>query len=85
VTKRERVEHDAPVPPSRQLADILRREILSGALPPRGRLPSILRLAEEHGVSTSTVQKSLRILKSEGRVESVPGYGTFVVGRRRSN
>ena len=72
------VEHGAPAPPSRQLAAILREQIESGALAPRTALPSILALAAEHHVSTGTVQKALRILKDEGLVESVPGYGTFV-------
>jgi GntR family transcriptional regulator len=73
------VEHGTPVPPSRQLADILREQIKSGALPPRTALPSILSLANEHHISTSTVQKSLKILKNEGLIVSVPGYGTFVL------
>ena len=67
------------MPPSRQLADILREQINSGALPPRAALPSILSLANEHHISTSTVQKSLKILKNEGLIMSVPGYGTFVL------
>jgi DNA-binding GntR family transcriptional regulator len=35
-------------------------------------------LATEHQVATNTVQKALRILKDEGLIVSVPGYGTFV-------
>jgi DNA-binding GntR family transcriptional regulator len=35
-------------------------------------------LAQEHEVATNTVRKALRILKDEGLVESVAGYGTFV-------
>jgi GntR family transcriptional regulator len=44
-------------------------------------LPSIVALAAEHRVTTNTVQKALRILKDEGLVTSVPGYGTFVAER----
>jgi GntR family transcriptional regulator len=73
------VERGTPVPPSRQLADILREQINSGALAPRTALPSILTLANEHHISTSTVQKALKILKGEGLIVSVPGYGTFVI------
>jgi DNA-binding GntR family transcriptional regulator len=72
------VQHGTSVPPSWQLADILREQIRSGALAPGDALPSILALAAEHHVSTSTVQKALKILKSEDLVTSVPGYGTFV-------
>ena len=35
-------------------------------------------LATKHQVTTNTVQKALRMLKDEGLVTSVPGYGTFV-------
>ena len=68
-------------PPSRQLAALLRAKIQSGELAPGDALPSIVALATEHGVTTNTVQKALRILKDEDLVESVPGYGTFVSER----
>jgi DNA-binding FadR family transcriptional regulator len=45
---------------------------------PGEALPSIVALAAEYRVTTDTVQKGLRILKAEGLVTSVPGYGTFV-------
>jgi len=45
---------------------------------PGEALPSIVALAAEYRVTTNTVQKGLRILKAEGLVTSVPGYGTFV-------
>jgi DNA-binding transcriptional regulator YhcF (GntR family) len=45
---------------------------------PGEALPSIVAFAAEYRVTTNTVQKGLRILKAEGLVTSVPGYGTFV-------
>jgi len=72
------VERGTAVPPSRQLAALLRDQIASGALAPGQVLPSIARLAQEHEVATNTVRKALTILKAEGLVESVAGYGTFV-------
>lgn len=72
------VQHGTPVPVSRQLAALIRDQIASGELAPGSALPSILKLAEEHHVATATVTKALRILKAEGLIESVPGYGTFV-------
>jgi len=59
----------------------LRTQIESGQLPPGTALPSIVNLATKHGVATNTVQKALRRLKEEGLIESVPGYGTFVIVR----
>lgn len=72
------VERGTPVPPSQQVAALIRAQIESGELPPGSPLPSIARLAQEHEIATNTVRKTLRILKAEGLIESVPGYGTFV-------
>ena len=75
------VQHGAAQPPSWQLAALLRAKIGSGDYAPGERLPAIVVLASEHKVTTNTVQKALRILKDEGLVTSVPGYGTFVAER----
>jgi DNA-binding GntR family transcriptional regulator len=72
------VQRGRPQPPSWQLAALLRDQIKSGELPSGSALPPIVTLASEHGVTTNTVQKALRMLKAEGLVTSVPGYGTFV-------
>lgn len=72
------VQHDTDVPPSQQLAAILREQIRSGQLPRGSRLPSIVNLADEHDISTSTVQKAMRILRTEGLIKTVRAYGTFV-------
>jgi DNA-binding GntR family transcriptional regulator len=75
------VQHGTPVPPSQQLAALLRDQIESGELAPGTALPSIVKLAGEHQVATATVTKALRILKAEGLIKAVPGYGTFVAER----
>jgi GntR family transcriptional regulator len=74
------VQHGGPQPPSRQLAALLRAKIKAGEYAPGEQLPAIVALAAEYHVTTNTVQKALRILKAEGLVESVAGYGTFVAG-----
>lgn len=66
---------------SRQIAADIRAKIEAGEYTPDVALPSIVKLAEQYGVATGTVQKALRILKAEGLVESEPAYGTFVVER----
>jgi DNA-binding GntR family transcriptional regulator len=75
------VQHGTSVPPWRQLAALLREQIESGELAPGSRLPSIVRLSQEHGIAVVTVQKALNALKAEGLIESTPGYGTFVTSR----
>jgi GntR family transcriptional regulator len=72
------INRDRPVPPYRQLAAIIRGRIESGELAAGSRLPSIMALAGEYGVAQITVQKALTLLKDEGLVVGVAGYGTFV-------
>ena len=72
------IRRGTPVPPYRQLAAILRGKAESGELPPGTQLPSILALSAEYGVATITVRKALAVLKAEGLVTGVPGYGTFI-------
>ncbi len=75
------IRRDTPVPPYLQLAAIIRSRAESGELAPGTRLPSILAMAGEYGVSVPTVRKALDVLKAEGVVVSTPGYGTFVAER----
>jgi GntR family transcriptional regulator len=72
------INRDRPVPPYRQLADIIRGRIGSGELAPGTRMPSITALAAQYEVAQITVQKALQLLKNEGLVVGVAGYGTFV-------
>ncbi|MEV0329798.1 winged helix-turn-helix domain-containing protein [Micromonospora echinospora] len=62
----------------RQLADLLRGRITSGDLAPGASLPSELRLAQEHGLSRTTVRQAIALLRSEGLVMVKPPRGTFV-------
>jgi DNA-binding FadR family transcriptional regulator len=52
-----------------QLATVLRDRIASGALPPGERLPSETAIAQQAGVSRSTVREALRKLEEAGFVE----------------
>lgn len=72
------INRDRPVPPYRQLAAIIRGRVQSGELAPGARLPAILAMAAEYQVSVPTVRKALALLKDEGLVTGVGGYGTFV-------
>jgi DNA-binding GntR family transcriptional regulator len=72
------VQRDTSVPPSQQIAAILRDRISAGTYPPDTRIPSRLQLASEFSVSPETAAKAVRILRDEGRVKVVPGYGVFV-------
>ena len=62
----------------RQLADLLRREIYSGALPPGAQLPTERELMDVHRASRNTVRLALGELVNEGLVVSSRGRGHFV-------
>ena len=66
---------------SRRIAADIRAKIEAGEYSPDVALPSIIKLAEQYGVATGTIQKALRILKAEGVIEAEPGYGTFPAER----
>ncbi len=65
--------------PYLQLAKILRERIVSGQIPPGGKLPSLLELEEESGLARNTVRKALDVLKAEGLIVASPGRGMFVL------
>ncbi len=62
----------------RQLADLLRTQIVDGTFGPGDKLPAEYRIAQEHGVSRETVRSALVELRAEGLVESIKGRGTRV-------
>jgi DNA-binding GntR family transcriptional regulator len=72
------IDRSRPLPPYLQLAQAIRDRVASGDLAPGERLPSVLALADEFDVAPVTVQKALRILKSEGLVVAYQGHGTFI-------
>jgi DNA-binding GntR family transcriptional regulator len=73
------LDHDAPIPLHEQLADLLRQQITSNEL--TGRVPSILTLAQEHGISHRTAAHALTTLRDEGLIISVRGKGYYVANR----
>jgi GntR family transcriptional regulator len=66
------------VPYYQQLAGFMRDHIARGVYRPGERLPSEGRLAQEYEVSRDTVRDALDVLRSEGRVYTVKGVGTYV-------
>jgi DNA-binding GntR family transcriptional regulator len=70
------VDHDSPLPLHEQLAALLRGQIGAGTL--KRRVPSILTLAQEHGVSHRTAARALTTLKEEGLIIPVRGKGFYV-------
>lgn len=55
---------------------------MAGELTPGTQLPSTAHLVDEFGVSNTTVQKALAVLKGEGYLTSRQGKGVFVRDRQ---
>lgn len=60
-----------------QVKDSLRHLIVSGALQPNYKLPSVRELAAELAINPNTIQRAYRELEAEGYLCSVPGKGSF--------
>jgi GntR family transcriptional regulator len=66
---------------SRELADLLRGEILEGAFA-SGSLPGEQSLTAAYGATRNTVRDALRLLVAEGLLVRRPGLGTRVAARK---
>lgn len=70
---------DRPAPPYAQIADHYRQQIHDGTLAEGERLPSVLEIARQFGVSAATAAKAIAQLQVEGLVWSSP-RGSWVAG-----
>ena len=61
-----------------QVKDGFCQLILSGALPPGYKLPSVRELAASLAINPNTIQRAYRELEQEDYIVSVPGKGSFV-------
>jgi len=73
-----RIDRDSGEFPRDQLARQLRERIESGGLRKGQKLPTIVSLTEQTGLSVDTVRAAYKILADEGLVRIVPGLGTYV-------
>ena len=60
-----------------QIKDGLRRMIVSGALEPGEKLPSIRAMAVDLAINPNTIQRAYAELEAEGFIYSVPGKGSY--------
>lgn len=60
-----------------QIQDAVRRLILSGALSPGEKLPSVRELASQLAINPNTIQKAYHELEADGFIHSVAGKGSF--------
>jgi GntR family transcriptional regulator len=74
----DRIDPIAPVPPYRQIAEILRRRITSGQYRPDTRMPTESELVEEFEVARTTARRAVGVLRDEGLIYTVPTRGSYV-------
>ena len=60
-----------------QVRDGLRRLIITGAIPPGDKLPSVRAMAEQLAINPNTIQRAYEALEQDGYAYSVPGKGSF--------
>ncbi|WP_372344776.1 winged helix-turn-helix domain-containing protein [Streptomyces sp. KL116D] len=58
--------------------DVMAERIADGTYPPGERLPSVVDVCAEFGISQMTARRVLKELRAEGLAEMQPGIGTFV-------
>lgn len=72
------IDHDAPLTPYRQLAEILRARIARGDWAPGRAIQSETQLVQQYGIARSTVRRAIALLAEDGTVFVVPQRGTYV-------
>ena len=67
--------HSKPI--YEQVKDGLRKLIVTGAMAPDEKLPSVRTLATQLAINPNTIQRAYRELENEGYLVTLPGKGTF--------
>ncbi len=75
------IDHHSGVPVSAQIGEQLKYLVVSGALAPGERLPSVRALAVQLRLNPTTVARVYRQMEAEGVIYTQAGSGTFVSGR----
>jgi DNA-binding GntR family transcriptional regulator len=73
-----RIDRDGPDLVWKQVADDLRADIESGALPAGSKIPGEVELAEIYGVARATVRSAVWELRKLDLLQVTHGRGTFV-------
>ncbi len=69
---------DQKTPIYQQLAESIRQDILSGALPEEQAIPSIRKISGEYSLNPQTVLNATQLLIQEDLLEKRRGLGLFV-------
>lgn len=73
-----KIDPTGPVPPYKQIAEIIRRRIVSGEYPRGSRLPTESEMVETWEVARTTARRAIALLREEGLIETVAQRGSYV-------
>jgi len=73
-----KIDPTGPVPPYKQIAEIIRRRIASGEYRKGTRIPTESEMVETWEVARTTARRAIALLREEGLVDTVPQRGTYV-------
>ena len=68
-----------------QVRDGLRHLVVTGAIRPGDKLPSVRALAASLAINPNTIQRAYESLEGEGYLRSVAGKGSFAAGQTDIN
>ncbi|NRQ33586.1 winged helix-turn-helix transcriptional regulator [Nonomuraea sp. NN258] len=77
----ERPQTERSSPLYRYVADEIRRQIISGQLPPEHPVPGEVTLKRRYGVARETIRRGMAYLREEGWVYTIPHRGSYVSPR----
>ena len=77
------INYKDPRPIYEQVRDALRQLILSGAIAPGEKLPSVRELAASLAINPNTIQRAYMELEQQGLICPVKGKGSFVTDSSR--
>lgn len=65
-----------------QIKDGLNRLIITGAIAPDEKMPSVRELASQLAINPNTIAKAIRELEQEGYIYTITGRGSFAADRK---
>jgi DNA-binding GntR family transcriptional regulator len=74
-----KIDPTGPVPPYRQIAEIIRGRIKTGEYPKGSRIPTESEIVDTWEVARTTARRTIALLREEGLVHTVPQRGTYVL------
>ncbi|MQY05833.1 GntR family transcriptional regulator [Actinomadura macrotermitis] len=75
------IDLDGPEPLFEQVAAAITRRIAAGTYQVGRRIPAVRAIADEFGVSQSTAEAAVRLLRERGLTRATHGRGTFVIAK----